>query len=128
MYMRFVIPQINRDSGQLQGVFVTAYALLREGNLGDEEEETLQILLNWFEANLPIPHSVEITRRATFWYKASAQQCIGRMWELVNLLRAHGYVVELQTCQRLCNVRYRDEYQVASFPHRQDSPRRSKII
>jgi len=128
--MRFIVPQINRDSGRPQGIFVTAYALLQNVELSDEEEKHLRQLLNWFEANLPIAKSVRVTRRAIFWYRgsATARDCLRRMWELAGILRSHGYVVELQTCQRLGNVRYMDNYQVAAFPHSQDAPIITKTL
>lgn len=128
--MRFTVPQINEDSGRPQGIFVTAHALLKNADLSDEEEKHLRELLGWFEGNLPIAKSARITRRAIFWYhgSATARDCIQRMWELVNILRMHGYVIELQTCQRLGNVRYSDSYQVAAFPHPQDAPIITKTL
>ena len=45
MFMRFTVPQINQDSGRPQGIFVTAYALLKNTDLSDEEEKHLRELL-----------------------------------------------------------------------------------
>jgi len=57
---------------------------------------------------------------AVFWYKTSATECITRMWKLTNILRSHDYAIELQTCKRLGNMMYQDEYQVAAYPSNGD--------
>ncbi len=121
MFMRFAIPEINQESHQPQGLFQTAYALLEAGDLNEGEQEELQVLMDWFEKYLPIPRHPYVNGRAIFWYRSSAQECIKRMWELANILRSHGYAIELQTCQRFGNVMYSDCYQVAVYPHERDA-------
>jgi hypothetical protein len=128
MFMRFVIPMIDEDSHQPQGVFCASYALLEEGEVSKEEAEELRSILNWFEEHLPIPRKDGIEGRAIFWFYASAQDCIHRMWSLCNILKAHCYAVELQTCRKLGNIRYCDQYQVASFPSDRDDRIISKLI
>ncbi len=113
-------------------LFQATYALLEDGDLNKEEEQQLRGLIEWFKKNLPIPHHPDIKDRAIFWYQSSTHsrclECIKRMWELVNILRSHGYAVELQTCQRLGNIRYSDAYQVAAYPHRRDAKIISKLV
>lgn len=121
MFLRFTITQTNQESHQPQGLFLTAYALLKAEDLNEGEQEQLRECLNWFKENLPIPRRPEIQDRAIFWYRDSAKECIGRMWELANILRSHGYDIQLQTCKRLGNVVYNDEYQIAAYPHWRDA-------
>ena len=132
MFMRFVIPKINRESRRPEGLFQAAYALLEDGDLDEAEERQLRALIEWFEKNLPIPRHPYAKGRAIFWYQSSAHsrclECVRRMWEIVNILRSHGYAVELQTCQRLGNIRYSDAYQVAAYPHKRDARIITRLI
>lgn len=121
MFMRFVVTQIHQASHQPQGLFITAYRLLETGDLIEAEQEELRLLLRWFETHLTVPNHPYVKGRAVFWYKSSALECIKRMWELTNILRSHGFAVELQTCQALGNKMHQDEYQVAAYPSHRDA-------
>ncbi len=120
MFMRFVITQIGEDSRQPQGVFTAAYALLGSGELASEEWKQLREVMIWFNKNLPTPHDSFDRKRAIFWFKSSAEECIKQMWEMVHLLRLHGYHVEVQKCRELGNVAWEDNFQVAAYPSVQD--------
>ena len=126
MYIRFVTTQINKDSHQQEGLFRAANTLLDGGDLTPEERKQLQELLVWFNINLPAPNQRDIRGRVTFWFYASAQECVRRMWELVHILRAHDYFVEVHKCDHLDRCIYRDKYQVASQPSPYDSKRTVK--
>lgn len=99
---------------------------MKSGLLSDEERKQIQQALIWFNINLPVPKAGWIHGRAIFWFKSGAKECIDRMWELVRLLQAHNYYVEVHKCEFLCNVVYSDEFQVAAFPHRRDGKRTIK--
>jgi len=120
MYLRFVITQINEDSHQSQGLFRAAGALLESGDLDAEDRQKLQDILTWFNKNLPAPDQAYIRGRVTFWFRSDAQECIQRMWSLVHILSSHNHLVELHKCEHLYNIIYRDDFQVAAFPHRLD--------
>jgi hypothetical protein len=120
MYLRFVITQIDTDSYQPQGLFIAAGALLESGDLHANDHQNLQDVLAWFNENLPVPDKPYIRGRATFWFRADAQECIRRMWSLVHILRAHDYLVEVHKCGPLYNVVYQDEFQIAAYPHPRD--------
>ena len=126
MYIRFVITQIDEDSHQPQGLFVAMAELLRSGTLTPDEHEKLQHERAWFNTNLPSPDRSDIRGRAIFWFRASAYECIQRMWNMGAILRENGYLMEVQKCDHLHNIVYRDEFQVAAFPHLYDGNRTFK--
>jgi len=124
MYLRFVVTQIDEDSHQPKGLFITAYELLDSGDLSPEERTRLDDILIWFDKNLPSPHVANsrnrVARRAIFWFKSEAEDCISRIWEMAHLLEYHGYLVEMQKCRKLGNIIYEDRFQVAAFPSKDD--------
>jgi hypothetical protein len=126
MYIRFVITQINEASHQPQGLFRAADTLLNSGDLTTEERKRLQDVLVWFNINLPAPNQRRIQGRVTFWFLISAQDCLRRMWEMVCILRAHDYFVEVHKGEHLHNCIYRDKYQVAAQPSPCDAKRTIK--
>jgi len=121
MFLRFAVTQIDEDSHKPQGIFVAAYALLDSSELGREEAKQLQDLLEWFSENLPNPPEDFYASRAIFWFKSSAVETINRIWELVHMLRLHGYHIEIYKSRRLGNVSYEDEFQVAAYPSERDA-------
>jgi hypothetical protein len=120
MYLRFVITHIDEDSHKPQGVFVAAYSLLESGELDSGEWRRLRGLLDWFNENLPHPPKSFYASRAIFWFKSSARENISRVWELVHLLRGHGYHVGVYKCRHLANISYEDDLQVAAYPSDRD--------
>ena len=120
MYMRFVTTIIHRDSHRNEGVFSAAYSLLESGSLDQNEWKQLRELLIWFSKNLPTPPDSFSADRALFWFKSNAKPSIERIWEVVHLLRHHGYHVEIHKCRQLGNICYRDEFQVAAYPSDHD--------
>lgn len=113
-YLRFVIAEVDKASGYRQGVFHAAGVLLESGDITSTERETLEEATAWFEAHLPTPDNSRITATATFWFRAEARECISRVWLLVDLLRAHGHLIEIQR-RRWINLVYQDEFQAAGF-------------
>ena len=123
MFMRFAVTRMDEDSRRPQGVFAAAYALLDAGRLDADEERRLREVLRWLEEHLAAPPDGFLTCRAVFWFKAAASEKVGRVWELVCLLRLHGLHVELYKCRHLANILYEDKEQVAAF----SSPRDGRI-
>jgi hypothetical protein len=120
MFLRFVITRIDTDSHRPQGVFAASHSLLDSGTLTLDEWARLREILNWFNAHLPQPPRNFNGGRAIFWFKSSAKANITKIWELVGLLREHSYHVEVYKCRRLANILYRDQFQVAAYPSKQD--------
>jgi hypothetical protein len=116
MYLRFATTRIDEDSRKPQGVFVASYLLLDSGELTNDEWKRVREILDWFNKHLPHPPKSFLAGRAIFWFKSSAKESIEQIWELVELLRHHGYYVEVQKCRRLANIRFQDDFQVAAYP------------
>src|SRR5262249_28115553 len=119
MYLRFVITKIDDTSHKPQGLFVTSNDLLDEGELSPDQRDQLRELMIWFNKNLPSP-KIGYASRAIFWFKSDAEDCIKRMWELVNLLREYGYHVDMYKYRELGNIIYEDRFQVACYPSNDD--------
>lgn len=120
MFLRFTITQIDEDSHKPKGVFVAAYELLNSDNLDSFEWKRLRELLDWFNENLPHPPGSFYASRAIFWFKSIAHENISRIWEMVHLLRSHGYHIEVYKCRKLANISYEDKFQVAAYPSDRD--------
>lgn len=120
MYLRFVTTRIDENSHKPQGVFVAAYSLLDSGDLTADEWNRMHEILNWFSKHLPHPPGDFNICRAIFWFKSSARDSIGQIWELVEMLRQHGHYIEVHKCRRLANIRYQDHLQAAAYPSELD--------
>jgi len=116
MYLRFTTTAIDEDSRRPRGLFTEAYSLLESGDLNPDEWKMLRADLDWFVANLPVPGKKFSKARAIFWFRSEAVECIDRIWEIIQLLRAHDRHVVVHKCRRLGNVAYSDKLQVAAYP------------
>jgi len=121
MFLRFAVTQIDEDSRRPQGVIAAAYVLLDSNELNPEESKELRQLLEWFDNNLPSPPENFYASRAIFWFKRSAHETIRRMWEIVRILRLHGYHIEVHKCRGLASITYEDDFQVAAYPSDRDA-------
>jgi len=121
MYLRFTTLKIDEDSKKPQGIFTAAYRLLESGDLSADEWKHLREILDWYKANLPLPPKTFKASRAIFWFRSNAAENIGRMWELVAILRAHDIPISVYKCRHLANISYRDELQVAAYPSPDDA-------
>jgi hypothetical protein len=118
MFLRMTITGRDADSHQPQGIFHAAWNLLDSGDLTDAEAEDLRSLLKWFDTYMPCPTESQcraLSHRAVFWFRPTAQEFIGRAWEIVQLLRLHGYLVEVHKTRDPGRVLYHDPYQVAAI-------------
>jgi len=84
--------------------------------LDSVEDARVRELLIWFNKHLPIPPDKFNAGRAIFWFKSTSVECIDRIWEMVHLLEAHGFHINVYKCRRLANVCYGDKFQVAAYP------------
>jgi hypothetical protein len=118
MYLRLVVMQRDEDSLREQGVFSPAYTLLWSDTLSPAEYECLGKVIVWFEQHLPPPDRSKIEPMAIFWFKSSASKFIKQLWELVQVLKEHGYHVETLKTSKPGYICYEDEYQVGARPFR----------
>jgi hypothetical protein len=129
MYIRFVAPQLDRDSGSLQGVFLAAAEVRDSGCLEPYEYEWLQETLSWFNQNLPVPPCYKKggCERALCWFLDNADAPLERIWDLVALLREYGTPVRMIRTDEPGRIVYRDAFQVVAFPPRWRLGRRRQL-
>ena len=94
--MRFVLGKRHPASGFPDGVFRTAYALLRDSaEISQADRETLNDQLVWFEEHLPVPKRFNKTKskgyyrrntRGIAWFREQAVEHIPRMNEIKRVL------------------------------------------
>ena len=127
MFIRFVVPDIDEQSGEQRGVFTALYRLKREGRLSADEAEWFAIAEEWFNAHLAAPDRFRLSRRpdapkkAITWLKASSLEHVSRMRELVALLQHKDILVAELTTERPGYILYEDSHQVAAVPFRKDT-------
>ena len=120
MYLRFALSEVDGDSRKRRGILVAAHDLRDERVLSAEEHKVLVSVLKWFNSNLEVPDELEEpgTERAISWFLAGANEPIGKMWDLVHILRNHGLHVHLLKTSDPGKVIHRDKWQVVAFPPR----------
>lgn len=119
MFLRIATGALDPDSHQPQGVFMAAHGLLTGGELSNAEADDLRNLLDWFNANMPCPGHAQrrvLSHRAIFWFRPCARAYVKKAWELVQLLRLHGLMVEVLKTRNPGSVVYADHCQVAAIP------------
>lgn len=114
-YLRFSCGDRSVKSQRLIGIFAAAFEPDPDGSQA-HLQLTLQAELTWFDENLRAPDIDE--KRAIFWFKSSATECMAHIWSLVWLLRERGMAVFVQRVERPGKVVYEDENQVAAVPWR----------
>jgi hypothetical protein len=120
MFVRFVVGTDAENAAWLTGIITEARLLRDRGELYRYESEHLEILFDWFNEHLPCPpfqdkfRSGEWTRDAVAWFRPDAEGPVGRMWDIVAILREHGVPVRLVTTQRPGKVVYEDAYQIVA--------------
>lgn len=124
VYVRFVVSELDPDSGERLGIFQVMYRLARRGELSLDEQARWDELRTWFNSHLERPESLSRSSRAharavaVSWFRDSAAEHLARAREIVALLDAHGVVVEMLWTSRPGYVVYEDEFQVVAEPFR----------
>jgi hypothetical protein len=125
-YVRFVLGKRHPASGFPDGVFRTAYALVRDsGEISQADREALKDQLIWFEEHLPVPKRFNKTiskgyyrrnTRGIAWFREQAVEHITRMNEIKRVFEANGHTVHMVREERVGYVVYRDDFQVIAEP------------
>ncbi|MBL4673323.1 MAG: hypothetical protein JKX81_13780 [Arenicella sp.] len=122
MYLRFVIPENDEESGREMGVFTAGGILNDSGQLYDYEIKIRKQILTWFTNNLEVP-DVQASAsnyyskpNAISWFKSSASTHISKMREYIEILKAHDIHVTQLVTERPGKIVYEDEHQVAAIP------------
>jgi len=122
MFVRFVVRDIDNNSGRRQGLFQAARALERSGALNTQDAKYLDAIRGWFGEHLEKPTRLAISSRhhgkqqALSWFKDTATNHIAKIRELANVLERYGVPVEMVKARRLGYILYEDEFQVAAYP------------
>ena len=124
MYLRFVVHDLDENTGKELGVFQAVGRLRESGELRDYEEEHHDLVLQWFNENLEkaarftasSPPFYRKQDRTISWFKDSAAKHLAQVRELVVILRKHGVVVETLTTDRVGYVVYEDDIQIVAEP------------
>ena len=122
MFIRFVIEEIDCDSGRRQGLFQAAIALKESGVLSGPDHDHLERIREWFNKHLERPTRLAVSPRphskaqALSWFRDSATEHIAKMRELQQVLERYGIAVQMVKARRLGYVLYEDQFQVAAYP------------
>ncbi len=124
MFLRFVV-QKPTFGGHREGVFPTAYALLRQAQISDHDLTVLCEAVEWIEQNIPKPtrfarsFSKGEWRRETgglSWFKDSAHEAINHMRTIARILDAHDLAVSVISTKGPGYIVYEDDVQVVGEP------------
>lgn len=124
MYLRFIIQNLDRQSGRRQGLFQAMSDLEYEGKLLVYEQELYDETYEWFRKNLKKPRILSKSSRphaknlALSWFKGGAEQHINKMRDLAQILESHGIQTEMIRTNRPGYVVYEDDYQIAAEPYK----------
>jgi hypothetical protein len=124
MYIRFVTWQIDPESQRSRGIFHVAFQIRDLGSLSERQEEQLERLRLWFDANLEKPARFTASKpphyrkasKAISWFKDNAKEHIAKMREMAAILESHGQAVRVLKAQRVGYVVYEDEWQIVAEP------------
>ena len=124
MFLRFVTSDLDEESHQELGVFHAAGNLRDSGLLSEHDEEILQEIRDWFSDNLEkparftnakLPHYRK-RKNGISWFKASAQEHIGKIREIIAILENYDVSVCMIKTDRPGYVVYEDQFQVVAVP------------
>lgn len=122
MYLRFVVPENDEDSGREMGIFVAGGILNESGQLYDYEINIRKSLMLWFTNNLEVP-DIQASEsnhysnpNAISWFKSSAVKHISKMREYIEILKSHDVPVKQLITDRPGKILYEDEFQIAAIP------------
>jgi hypothetical protein len=124
MFLRFVTAEVHQESHEELGVFQAAYRLRDKDMLSEEEKDLLQEIHEWFNKNLEKPTRFTTSKPPYYrkrqngisWFKDSAREHIGKIREMVALLRRHDVPVRMIRAARPGYVVYEDDVQVVAVP------------
>jgi hypothetical protein len=112
-FIRFVVGADGQHHRELTGIVTEVRFLRDDGRLAPEEVVRLEDAYACFNEHVPVPPFATAgwPRDVVTWFKDDA---IGRMWDLVALLREHSVEVRLLRSTNPGRVLYEDDDQVVS--------------
>jgi hypothetical protein len=124
VYVRFVVDEIDENSGVELGIFQAMFRLWRAGKLSRAEAAWWAEIEAWFGLKLDEPDRLARSRRrgankcAISWFKVSAKDHIRRAREVAALLAEHHISSRMLRSARPGYIVYEDDFQVAAEPFR----------
>ena len=124
MYIRYIVKYFNKQIGKQEtGVFRAADYVRDFTEIDAEEKENLQNLIKWFDENLPVPEFYDDPAKRSeeqhtyFWFKADADEFLGAMNGLTEILERNGVKVEkLCAAEAPGELVFEDYCQIAVVP------------
>ena len=133
-FVRFVLANLDADSGYQAGLFHAAYAC-RDDSVNEEDRRVLTDCLEWFKKHVKVPDRFNRskskgyyrrTTRGIAWFRDSAEGCIALMHRMKDVLEKNGHQVQVLYETRLGYIVYEDEFQVIAEPFSETRTGRSK--
>jgi hypothetical protein len=125
MFIRFVVSEIDFDSGRRRGLFQAVAQLRESSDISAADRALLDEIAEWFSKNLDKPTELSISSRphgkaqAISWFKDSASTHIRKMRQFASVLQSYDIVVETITTRRPGYIIYEDDFQVAAYPFKE---------
>ena len=122
MYVRFVVHELDEDSGRKKGVIQALVELADNKTLDMHENAAFEDTYGWLVENLKEPYQFSRSKKyhaknvALSWFKDSAVEHIAKMRSLIAILDTHGLQVEMLRTSRPGYIIYEDEFQVVAEP------------
>jgi len=121
MFIRFVSGEIHECSHVSAGLFQTAFELMADPRLPDDEYDLLRELMDWFNKYLKGPSEYRLRspwrlERAICWFKPTAHEHLTRAWEMAAILERNEVFIRMIKAQRAGYILYEDEAQVFAQP------------
>lgn len=124
MYIRFIVKYFNRQTEREEtGIFRAADYVRDFSEISAAEKGTLQKLIEWFDAHLPVPEFYDDPSKRSeeqhtyFWFKTSAGELLEAMNSLVAILESNGVKVEKLRADKVPGELVFEDYcQIAVIP------------
>ena len=101
MFIRFTVKYFNKQTKREEtGIFRAADYVRDFSEIGEEEKENLQKLIEWFDEHLPVPEFYDDPVKRSeelhtyFWFKAGATEFLDAMNSLTLILEENGVKVD----------------------------------
>lgn len=122
MFIRFVVANIDDDSGRRQGLFQAGDSLRMCGEMSTRDANNLDSLCAWFEAHLPVPSRFSVSSKphakaqALSWFHDTATEHISKMRDCQCILDNYGLHVTMLKTKRPGYIVFEDLCQVVAYP------------
>ncbi|MEM8875479.1 MAG: hypothetical protein AAGD32_14625 [Planctomycetota bacterium] len=126
-FIRFVVDELDEDSGRRLGVFQAASDVLDRVDVSEEVSVPLCQHLRWLNRHLEPPTKFSDSKkkhaanRAIGWFRPTASEHIARMREICRILNEFGLATQVILSDKPGKVVYEDEHQIATIPYRESN-------